>query len=861
MNIATIQAIKPLGVPKRAVDKIARVWKQVGVQWRLHILIQGLLALFFIFSQSCLIETYDAQGTHDIENQAMEISNGLINGLNLLMVTRQISDPNNRNLLVRKMSSSPSVKALRVIRADQVSTQFGPGLPGEQYRDAQISGVLNSAKPSITRTISTDGSPVLRVIVPFVVSDNFRGTNCLACHHVSTGSVNGAADISMDLTAHEIQLGRIKGWIWSGMLAFQISLSLLVALFVNVLLKRHVLRPVKQLQTTIEDIHSKGDLSLRVALDGEHPDIDKMANTFNSFISNLELATEEIALLAKVVESSEEAIVITDADRNIVFVNNAFQKITGYLENEVLGKNPRLLKSGLQGDEFYRAMWKQINQQGSWQGEIYNLKKNGQVYPEWQSISAVKNAKGEVTNYVSIFLDISKRKEAEERINRMANYDSLTGLANRALLNDRLTQALLNAQRHQVAPAVIYLDLDNFKDINDGYGHAVGDDLLRNMAERLVACVREGDTVARQGGDEFILLFPDIDGSGGAAMVAEKLLRVLSAPYIIDQQELIVSVSIGIALYPNDGQDVSSLLKNADSAMYIAKQEGRNCYRYFTRQMNDAALRRINLLTKLRNVLSRNELELYYQPQLNIPTGIITGVEALIRWRDINGEFVSPSEFIPIAEQSGLIVPIGKWVLQNACIEARQWHDKGFHVTISVNVSGRQFKEADFDVVVGEVLQTSGLEARYLELEMTEGVLIEQDESVSKMMAKLKAMGIRLAIDDFGTGYSSLSYIKRFPISRIKIDQSFVRDVMHDAEDAAIVDAIIYITHGLKMDVIAEGVETMEQLDFLSSHRCNDVQGYFVGRPVPPGQLLELLNAGPVRATEYVSSSRSGIVH
>jgi diguanylate cyclase (GGDEF)-like protein/PAS domain S-box-containing protein len=821
----------------RLLGRIISAWDRLGVQWRLQLAIQISLAVFFLFSQNWIVEQFDAQGIKDIESQAGNTADGLINGLNLLMITGRISDPANRELLVRKMASSPNIKELRLARAEQVSVQFGPGQLNERPTDSLVGDVFTSARSSFTRVTTADGSHVLRAIIPFVASDNFRGTNCLSCHHVQAGSVNGAADISMDLSAHEYRIVILKQWLWSGMLFFQIGLSVLIALFINVLLKRHIFHPVNKLQSTIHEIHLSGDLSKRVKVEGEHPDIDKMADTFNLFLSNLELASEEIKLLAKVVESSEEAILITDAKLNIVFVNGAFVRITGYGEKEVLGKNPRLLKSGHQDSLFYRSMWKQINTYGSWQGEIYNRKKCGEIYPEWQSISVVKNNKGEVTHYVAIFLDITKRKEVEGRIIQMANYDALTGLANRNLLNDRITQALSGAHRQQSRFAVMYLDLDNFKDINDGYGHAVGDALLKNTAERLLDCVREGDTVARQGGDEFILLFPDIDESGGAAKVAEKLLHTLSNPYSIEGQELFVSVSIGIAVYPDDGEDIEKLLKNADSAMYNAKQEGRNCYRYFTKKMNDLALRRITLQSKLRHALYRNELELHYQPQLNVPAGKITGVEALIRWRDSSQEWISPAEFIPIAEDSGLIVPIGKWVLQTACVEARRWHDRGFHVTISVNVSGRQFKEPDFDASVEEALISSGLDPKYLELEMTEGVLIQQDESLINMLSKLKALGVKLALDDFGTGYSSLSYIKRFPIDRIKIDQSFVRDVLQDAEDAAIVDAIIYIAHGLKMEVIAEGVETIEQQDFLGSHRCNDVQGHFVSHPVPGDQV------------------------
>ena len=820
----------------------------VGVQWRLHFFIQASLLGFFLLSQHWILTSFDEQGMSDVKNQAREISDGLINGLNLLMITGQISDPKNRELLLKKMSDSKNVKELKIVRAAQVNAQFGSGMPGENDMDSAISEVMISGKASFLRTTDIDGQPIMRALIPFIASENFRGTNCLSCHKVRPGSVNGVADIRMDLSAHEHQIVIVKNWLWSGMLFFQISLSALIALFVNVLLKRHISKPIQQFQRAIADIQESGDLSQRIALEGEYPDVDKMAHTFNEFINYLALATEKIGLLAKVAERSGESILITDADHNIVFVNSAFTHITGYSEQEVLGKNPRLLKPVTHDVQHYQEMWDELIRCDSWQGEVFNRKKNGEVYPEWQSICAVRNDKGIVTNYVSIAIDISKRREAENQISKMANFDALTGLANRNLLNDRLTQEIAHAHRHQSNLAVMYLDLDNFKDINDGYGHAVGDALLTMVANRLRCSVREGDTVARQGGDEFILLLPDVGGRDAAMQVAENMLHAVASPYVIEKQELFISVSIGIAIYPDDGTDMDMLFKNADSAMYYAKNEGRNCYRSFTPEMNETALRRVSLQNKLHHALERQELELHYQPQLNLISGKITGVEALIRWRDALESWISPSEFIPIAEDSGLIGSIGEWVIKTACADAMRWHGQGHTLQVSVNVSGRQFKEASFDTVVESALNAAGLAPHYLELEMTEGVLIQHNASLSKMLDKLKNIGIKLALDDFGTGYSSLSYIKQFPIDRIKIDQSFVRDVLNDVEDAAIVKAIVYIAHGLHIEVIAEGVETTGQLNFLNAHHCKDIQGYLVSRPIPGNQIdrfLETFNTSP----------------
>lgn len=834
---------KALTCHDQFLGRFSSAWRKIGLQWRLHLWIQISLGIFFVSSQYWVVEKFDAQGKSEIENQARETANGLINGLNLLMITGQISDPVNRNLLLQKMSSSQGIKKLHLVRAAQVSAQFGPGLPSEYPADELASRVTATGEPSFTQVTSADGTHLLRVIIPFIASENFRGTNCLACHQVKPGSVNGAADIHMDLSAHEQRMSLFKQQLWSVMLFFQVALSLLLALFVNRLMKFNISQPVNQLKATMEEINQSGDLSLRVNIEGDYPDIDRIASSFNSLIGKLEFVTEEMSLLAKVVANSEEAILITDADMRIVFVNGAFVRITGYLEKEVIGETPNILKSGRQDSHFYHHMWDQIKTKGSWKGEIFNRRKNGEIFPEWQSISVVRNSKGSVTNYVSIFLDITKRKEAEERISRMANYDALTGLANRNLLNDRLSHDLSCAHRQNTRLAVMYLDLDNFKDINDGYGHAAGDILLKSAAERLLDCVREGDTVARQGGDEFILVFPDVDGSDGVAKIAEKLLKSVSAPYFIGGQEMFVSVSIGIGIFPDDGKNMETLLENSDHAMYNAKQEGRSCYRFFTQELNVIASRRVYLLNRLRHALSNNELELHYQPQLDVEKNVIAGVEALIRWRDPNEGFISPAEFIPLAEDSGLIVSIGRWILLTACKDARHWHEQGHNVTIAVNVSARQFKERNFDMSVEEALKNSGLEPQYLELELTEGVLRQQDGLLNTTLSKLKAIGVKLALDDFGTEYSSLSYIKKFSIDRIKIDQLFVRDVSEDPSGAAIIDGMIHIAHGLNLKVIAEGVETIEQLNFLSSHHCTDVQGCFVSPPVPREQMVAVFNA------------------
>lgn len=526
--------------------------------------------------------------------QAFDTADGLINGLNLLMLTGQISDAPNRTLLIKKMADSRNIKKLRVVRASQVSAQFGSGLPDEQPSDDQEWRALISGKPVFSESSDSQGH-ILRAVIPYIANENFRGTNCLTCHQVASGSVNGAADISLDLSEVDAHIADLKKWLWTGAITFQITLSILVALFVNIVLNRNIAQPIKKLQTTMQDIHHKGDLSMRVDITGKHPDVDEMAKTFNLFVHNLEVATHSLALFAKVVENSEEAILITDAGNNIIFVNEAFNRITGYTSGEVIGKNPSLLKSGKQDKCFYQHMWNSIQAHGRWQGEIWNCRKSGEIFPGWQSINTVRNDRGEITNYVAIFMDITKHKEAETYLHHMANFDQLTGLANRNLLDDRLSQAVLHANRHGLTIAVMYLDLDNFKDINDTLGHSIGDQLLKGVADRLVACVREDDTVARQGGDEFIVVLADITDIAHVPTMVEKMIKSISAPYNFGGQEVFTSASMGIAFLPHDGINKDSLLKNADVAMYSAKESGRNCFRFYASEMNEAASQQLEM--------------------------------------------------------------------------------------------------------------------------------------------------------------------------------------------------------------------------------------------------------------------------
>ncbi|MBI5431002.1 MAG: EAL domain-containing protein [Nitrosomonadales bacterium] len=544
-------------------------------------------------------------------------------------------------------------------------------------------------------------------------------------------------------------------------------------------------------------------------------------------------------LLAGVFESSSSGVMLTDADVNIIEVNPAFTRITGYTPEEIRGKNPQWLSSGRQDWPFYQEMWRAINDKGHWQGEIWNRRKNGEVYPEWLSISPVLDRDGTLTNYVGIFSDISERKRAEEQIHQLAYYDPLTNLPNRRMLLERMGISVESGARNGKHGAVLFLDLDNFKALNDTQGHEAGDLLLCEVAKRLNQCVRDGDTVARLGGDEFVVLLESLgavpEGAATQAeLVAEKIQFALNQPYLIKEIAHYTSPSIGIVLYKGQQHSIEDLLKNADTAMYEAKTAGRNTIRFFDPAMQVALSARIQMENDLRLAIERKQLLLHYQIQVDHRMRPI-GAEVLLRWAHPAQGMIYPMQFIPMAEDTSLIVPIGLQVLQAACTQLKVWQQGATNrdISVSVNVSARQFRQPDFVSQVSRVLIGSGCDPSGLKLELTESTVLENVEGTIAKMRELKQLGIGFSMDDFGTGYSSLQYLKRLPLDQIKIDQSFVRDLAHDANDTAIVKAIIAMADALTMDVIAEGVETEEQRDILELYGCRAFQGYLFGRPVP----------------------------
>ena len=559
-------------------------------------------------------------------------------------------------------------------------------------------------------------------------------------------------------------------------------------------------------------------------------------------VSERRQSEENLRLAAKVFESSAEGIVITDSAGNILKVNDAFSRITGYSPSEILGETPRLLKSGRHDKDFYRKMWTSLLETGHWQGEIWNKRKNGEIYPEWMSIGNVKNDKGETTHFVGTFTDITQRKAAEERINYLAHHDALTGLPNRTLLHDRTTQALAACQYQHNKSALLLIDLDRFKNINESLNHDFGDRLLKLVAERLGGCIRALDTLARSGGDEFVVLMAEVHNLNEITAMAKNILAAMNQPFQLEGQEIIITSSIGISVYPDDGDNTPTLLKNADVAMYRAKELGRNNCQFYTQDMNVRTFETLVLENSLRHALALRQFELHYQPQVGIAGGAIVGVEALIRLRHPELGMVSPANFIPIAEETGLIVPIGEWVIQQACLQAKAWHEQGHGgLCVAVNLSARQFRQPGLVAAVEQALAASGLPPGCLELELTESILMQDTEETLATLHQFKVMGVQLSIDDFGTGFSSLGYLKRFNLDKLKIDQSFVRDITSDPNDLAIARAVIALGHSLNLKVIAEGVETAEQLALLRENGCDEMQGYYFSRPLPAGEISRFL--------------------
>ncbi len=603
------------------------------------------------------------------------------------------------------------------------------------------------------------------------------------------------------------------------------------AIITGWLFMRGLFSPIEDLMRGTEEI-AGGDLTYRIKTKSED-EIGRLAASFNKMTEDLQKTTVSKDYVDNIVKSMVDTLIVVAPGGTIQMVNQATCDLLGYEKDDIIGKPVEMIF----GEERHtdgRTVINDLIEKGFVSSlEKTYLTQDGTKIPVLFSGAVMREGDGRVQGLVCLAHDITERKRAEETIQQMAYYDMLTGLPNRTLLNDRLTLELAHAHRNRHMLAVLFLDLDRFKDINDTLGHSVGDQLLRRVAGRLTQCVRGDDTVARLGGDEFIVLLPALKYTEDAAKVAQKVLDSLKQPMTLGGRELYVTTSVGVALYPNDGTSVDTLLKNADAAMYHAKEQGKDNWQPYTSELHVNTSERLALEHNLRSALERKELVVHYQPQVNVNTGGVVGVEALVRWRHREKELIYPNEFISLAEDTGLIVPIGEWILRTACVQNKNWQDAGLpKVHVSVNLSARQFQQKNLVEMVDRVLRETGLEHRFLVLEITEGTAMHNVEVTAGKLRQLKELFVQVAIDDLGTGYSSLGYLKRFPIDRLKIDRSFVCDVTEDTNDGAIVTAIIAMAKSLKLKVLAEGVETEGQLAFLKKLQCDEMQGYLFGGPV-----------------------------
>ncbi len=585
-------------------------------------------------------------------------------------------------------------------------------------------------------------------------------------------------------------------------------------------------------------------LELKVPVRGKD-EIAQLSHSLNLMLEERFKANRQLNLAAAVFEYSSEGIVVTDANNHIELVNPAFTQITGYSLQDVKGKIPSVLNSKQQTQNFYDEMWQSLQTEGKWQGEIWNKRKNGQVYPEYLALSVVKDDAGQIIQHIGLFLDISNRKKYEQDIWYKTHYDLLTKLPNRSLYTIKVQQEMITAQENNRQMALLFIDLNRFKYINDIYGHTIGNELLTQVASRLKSLLSKHDFVARLGGDEFIIILPRIRDQHQVQTVVDKVNARLSSPFEVDGDELLISASIGISLFPENGSSEELLTRNAETAMYQAKNEGRNNYRYYSSEMNEHMLERIQLEQGLRQAVIRQEFCLHYQPIVNLDDRTITGVEALIRWQDPKSGMIPPDMFIPIAEETGLIEPIGEWVLQQALTDLAHWHRLGFKISMAINVSGRQLlgqNKTSFTCLLKALLEKYNIQPKYLHIEITESMMMDDTEQCMAALESLHSLGLDIYIDDFGTGYSSLSYLKRFPIAVIKIDKSFVDNMLERESDAKLIKAIVMMGQSLELKLVAEGIETHAQWQMLQDLGCDFGQGYLFSRPLPAQELESFLH-------------------
>ncbi|WP_313890947.1 EAL domain-containing protein [Psychrobacillus sp.] len=556
-------------------------------------------------------------------------------------------------------------------------------------------------------------------------------------------------------------------------------------------------------------------------------------------------------LVEEVFHSTTEGIMITDEKKRISLVNSAFEKVTGYSMEEVRGNTPRILQSGKQGETFYKDMWNIIREKGVWRGEIWNKRKNGEIYPEVLTIASILNDNGEITNYFGVFTDISNEKVVEKELEELAVTDSLTNLSNRNSFNDLLTDLLQLSHDEKSQHAVLFIDLDRFKQINETLGNELGDMILIEVSNRISTIVREHDIFARYGGDEFLLTMSNVGHQKEAAHFAKDIIKLLNKPFYIDGNEIYITSSIGISIYPQDGIEVDQLVHKADKAMYFAKQNGRNQYAFYFDELKRDSKRLLVLEGELRKAIQKKEFIIHYQPKICITNGTIIGVEALVRWTNDKLGFVSPAEFIPHAEDTGLIIPLSEVIIEKVCLDIVEWRNKGIDkLQVSINIASLHFQQDDFLERINTIIGQYNCSPNQIELELTERTVMKDSEEVVTKLTKLKNLGFKISIDDFGTGYSSLSYLNRFPLNYLKIDSSFIKHIVSLKDKQAIVDSIILMAHRLHIKVVAEGVETKEQMKLLKEMGCDIIQGYYYSKPLPSTELLDFLELWEIHKQE-----------
>jgi diguanylate cyclase (GGDEF)-like protein/PAS domain S-box-containing protein len=658
---------------------------------------------------------------------------------------------------------------------------------------------FSSGKASeVVEVSSLNGAPYMRLIKPFMMEQS-----CQKCHgHLgfANGDVRGAVGVSVPMAPYlQAEAGAVRTMVASHAVFWLVGL-------------------------------------IGIALIGLRASIRMVEKGRGE---------EETRLAAHVFRNALDATLITDAAGRILRINPMFTEITGFEEAEVVGQNPRLLRSDHHDEDFYREMWSALSTEGRWQGEIWNRRKDGRVFVAWESIVVVRGDDGAIRYFIGSFSDITDQVEAQRHILRLAHYDMLTELPNRVLFQDRLERAVVHAKRHERQAALLFLDLDGFKKVNDTLGHRAGDELLKEVAVRLKQCVRMTDTIARLGGDEFTVVLDEITTTSDATQVADKIINALSAPFQFGPREMFISVSIGISLFPEHGHTGDELLKHADTAMYQAKAAGKARHNVYAAEMTQREERRMDLESALRLAVEDHSFQVYYQPKSSLKTRAITGFEALARWDHPTFGAISPADFIPIAEEMNLIERIDMQVLRQACRQGRAWLDAGHDLTMAVNLSGSDFRNANLAGQIAQVLEETRFPAANLELEITETFVLDLEGSQREVLAALRALGAGLAIDDFGTGYSSLSYLKQLPVTTLKIDRSFVRDMARDSRDMMLVGSIIGIAHSLGLKVIAEGIEEMDQMTILTVQECDEIQGYLVAKPMPADQVKIFLMDTP----------------